>query len=452
MNKTSLVLASLVVASAVLLGSVALANIISGNVSTSSSAHATYTLLTINVPASVVSGDLLLANIDVNGGTPANVTPPTGWTQILRTDNDTDISMISYWKIASASEPTNYTWTINSQTRAEGGITQYSGINPTNPIEISAGNFGFGKIATTSSVTTSSANEEVVALYGFDAGDNTAGYFSTPTGMTEKYDVTHIPFGPSTAADDAVQVTVGTSGSNSSTIAGNKNRNWVSQIITLKMQSPNTASISLQSSLGEFVQAPNSPSLAITGNMTAEAWIKLASLPGTGTSPSTYVIVDKTTGTSQDAYQFDAQNIGGVQMVSFGFGQTFSAFPWMPQTNTWYHVVGTYSTSGVISIYVNGTLIGSQSGFPSSMNNNNAPFTIGSTRGVGFFDGKIDDIRVYNVTRTQSQIQSDMFVEPAGTESGLMGAWSFDNALTDSTANHNDLTNYGTQFSTDSPF
>jgi hypothetical protein len=78
----------------------------------------------------------------------------------------------------------------------------------------------------------------VVARIAF-AGNfktTTTGYFSTPTGMTEKYDVAHIPLGPSTAADDVTQVNAGASGSNSSTIAGNKNRNWVSQTIALRMQ------------------------------------------------------------------------------------------------------------------------------------------------------------------------------------------------------------------------
>jgi hypothetical protein len=217
--------------------SVTLADIISGNVSTNSSSHVTYTNLTLNTPSSVSSGDLLLANVVINGGSPANVTHPTGWTQSLRTDNDTNVSMISYYKIAGGSEPSSYTWTIDTATRAEGGITQYSGVDTSNPIDASAGNTGHGKVATTSSITTSAANEEVIALFGMDAGTSTDGYFSAPTGMTEKYDVTFPTVGPSTAADDVTQVSAGASGSNSSTISGNKNRNWVSQAIALNKQS-----------------------------------------------------------------------------------------------------------------------------------------------------------------------------------------------------------------------
>jgi hypothetical protein len=107
----------------------------------------------VDRPASVAAGNLLLANIAINGGSPANVTAPSGWTQVLRNDNDTNVSLISYYKVAGASEPSNYTWTIDTQTRAEGGITQYSGVDTSNPIDVAMGNLGRGKVATTSLIT-----------------------------------------------------------------------------------------------------------------------------------------------------------------------------------------------------------------------------------------------------------------------------------------------------------
>src|SRR5258708_676798 len=102
-----------------LFASVALADIVSGSFATGSSNDVTLTQLTLSEPASVAAGDLLLANVAVNGGNAAVVTPPTGWSQILRTDNDTNISVISYSKIAGASEPSSYTWSIDHQTTAE---------------------------------------------------------------------------------------------------------------------------------------------------------------------------------------------------------------------------------------------------------------------------------------------------------------------------------------------
>ena len=52
--------------------------------------------------------------------------------------------------------------------------------------------------------------------------------------MTEKYDATNVTLGPSIAAFDVLQVSAGSSGSKSSTVSGNKNRNWAAQQIALR--------------------------------------------------------------------------------------------------------------------------------------------------------------------------------------------------------------------------
>ena len=215
-----------------LTASVALADIVSGEFSTAASTNVTITQLQINKPANVAQNDVLIANVVVNGGDAAAITAPSGWTLIKRNDNDSNTAMASYYKVAGSSEPSSYTWDVDSQTRAEGGITRYSGVDSSNPVDTSAGNFGRGTVATTSPITTAASNEEVIALYGFDAG-NSGNYFSAPTGMTEKYDVSNNPLGPSTAGDDVLQTSAGSTGSKSSTISGGKARNWVSQIIAL---------------------------------------------------------------------------------------------------------------------------------------------------------------------------------------------------------------------------
>ncbi len=218
-----------------LFATTALADIVSGPFITSHSSDVTVTQLSIARPA-VTAGNLMLANIAINGGTSATVTAPTGWTQILRTDNDTNISLISYRKIVGASEPSSYTWSIDHQTTAEGGITVYSGVDTANPVDAYAGNSGFGLLATTTTVTTSTASSTIVTLFAIDVGkENTAGaYFSIPSSMTEEYDTSNTPFGPSTAQHEMIQAVAGSTGSKSSTISGNKSRNWVAQQIALR--------------------------------------------------------------------------------------------------------------------------------------------------------------------------------------------------------------------------
>ncbi len=223
-----------ILGSGLIVASGAFADVISGSFTTNHSTDVTVTQLTITKPSASV-GDIMVATIAINGGTSAVVTAPSGWTQILKTDNDTNISLISYWKVVGGSEPSSYTWSTSDQTTAEGGITAYSGVNTSNPIDVSAGNIGFSATATTTPITTTTTSPTILALYATNVGkSNEAGdYFSAPSGMTQKYDTSNTPFGPSVGQFEAVQVAVGSTGSKSTNIAGNKARNWASQIIAL---------------------------------------------------------------------------------------------------------------------------------------------------------------------------------------------------------------------------
>jgi hypothetical protein len=216
---------------------VAIAAIVSGAPTSNVSNHVTYTQLTLNVPTQA-AGDVMVASLAIKGGSAAvMVTVPSGWTQIARTDNDTNVTLISYYKIASgSSEPGSYTWTIQDQTRAGGGITDYSGVDTINPIATFSANTGRGRIATTSAITTAHPGEEIIALYSTDVGTTSAsGYFLAPTttSMTQKYNVSNAALGPSIAAFDASQASPGSTGSIASATGDNKVRDWATQAIAL---------------------------------------------------------------------------------------------------------------------------------------------------------------------------------------------------------------------------
>jgi len=136
------------IALGLLFSSFALANILSGSSTTNVSNDVAYTALSLSKPSTAVAGDVLLANVSVNGGSPAVITAPTGWVSIARTDNDTNISVASYYKVVSGSEPTSYTWTISPQTHAVGGITDYTGVDTTNPIDAVGSSTGRGAVLT----------------------------------------------------------------------------------------------------------------------------------------------------------------------------------------------------------------------------------------------------------------------------------------------------------------
>jgi hypothetical protein len=116
---------------------------------------------------------------------------------------------------------------------------------------------------------------------------------------------------------------------------------------------------------------------------------------------------------------------------------------WQPTTadlNTWQHIAVVYTPTG-ISFYKNGVeyLYNTSQGF--SLNPTVNKFQIG--RNPGFnepFAGQLDEVRVWNYQRTQTQIQAAMFAVPAGTTAGLVGSWSFNEGsgktTTDATDNY----------------
>jgi len=95
--------------------------------------------------------------------------------------------------------------------------------------------------------------------------------------------------------------------------------------------------------------------------------------------------------------------------------------------NEWQHVAVVYNeASNSMKFYKNGVAftLSSSIGIPSSAQK----FAIGSSQQSGpnqFFQGKISEVRVWNVERTQAQIQASMNNELTGEETGLVAYYPF---------------------------
>lgn len=104
------------------------------------------TSLTIDKPSGVAENDLLIAIVRVSDtASPytADVTAyPSGWTKQLDYTNSGFYAFDIYYKIATSSEPSNYTWTIShSDANAGAGyIMRFSGVNLIDPIKSGSGN------------------------------------------------------------------------------------------------------------------------------------------------------------------------------------------------------------------------------------------------------------------------------------------------------------------------
>ena len=102
--------------------------------------------------------------------------------------------------------------------------------------------------------------------------------------------------------------------------------------------------------------------------------------------------------------------------------------------NKWHHIAYTRSATGVLSLYVDGKLDTTTT--PSAIANisNNDPIRIGNSV-CGFssinnlFQGSLDEMRIWNVERSQAQLQASMLNTISPSSTGLMAYYNFDNGL-----------------------
>jgi len=119
--------------------------------------------------------------------------------------------------------------------------------------------------------------------------------------------------------------------------------------------------------------------------------------------------------------------------------------------NTWYHVAAVYDAAGqTAKLYLNGKLEASATGVADMGGASTGGITLGKVvpYNGAYLAGAIDEVRFWNYTRSQAEIQGVMNTTLNGNESGLAGYWKFDDGsgttAADSTANKNNgtLTNY----------
>jgi hypothetical protein len=123
--------------------------------------------LSINVPAGVAVNDVLLACVNVAGGSGATVTPPSGWVLVATLNEGTDIQMKTYWRAATGYETTSYTWTFDTTRQAAGIMAAYSGAYGFAPPAVLSAQTGtLASTTTTASPTVCYESGLVVQLFG----------------------------------------------------------------------------------------------------------------------------------------------------------------------------------------------------------------------------------------------------------------------------------------------
>jgi DNA-directed RNA polymerase subunit RPC12/RpoP len=188
---------------------------------------------------------------------------------------------------------------------------------------------------------------------------------------------------------------------NANDASGNGNDGRVVGAIPCKDRFGNTDAAFSFNGADNYISFKSVP-LKKLDNWSLSAWINPASL----NQYATAVCLGFDDGNTGDGFAFgmtkdnyNAGNhltgvLGGVKWIPSGY--TF------PSANRWYHVVMLRS-DGVTKFYVNGIqTANTESSTPLAP----TAFTIGSATRGRFFDGMIDDVRIYNRALSASEIQA----------------------------------------------
>jgi concanavalin A-like lectin/glucanase superfamily protein/VCBS repeat protein len=183
----------------------------------------------------------------------------------------------------------------------------------------------------------------------------------------------------------------------------------------------------------DLVTVADANDLDLTSSFTLEAWVRLDSL-----AKSSAVIYKGTNSGSNYGYSlysrlFENKPSGGV--ANGGTLKLVSGTSPLPtEPPAWSHLAFT-SDGTNLKLYVNGELLGSSSsGIPASVTTADLKIGWGANFNA-YFDGKIDEVRVYDRTLSQAQIEADRItpVQPPtpvaaySFEEGT-GATAFDSA------------------------
>jgi hypothetical protein len=119
----------------------------------------------VATPAGTVSGDVLVACIALNGGSVS--TPPAGWSLLGAATSQSNPKVYGYVRVAGATEPPTYTWTLAGSVANGAGIARYGGVSSAQPLDgaVSVGT-GVAALSALRGVTTSTARIEAGRMHG----------------------------------------------------------------------------------------------------------------------------------------------------------------------------------------------------------------------------------------------------------------------------------------------
>jgi Concanavalin A-like lectin/glucanases superfamily len=222
---------------------------------------------------------------------------------------------------------------------------------------------------------------------------------------------------------------------------------------------PTPHSLAVNGTTG-YAEAPAAADLNLTSNWTVEAWFKDEDPHGFNHDYRQIVAKgDRNANPEAPYYILIGQNnlIAGVRTGGTDYPISWNLVYLGLDPKLWHHVAVTFTASGnILNLWLDGKHI-AYLGVPAhSTTGNTLPLEIG--RGgpatAKYWLGKIDDLRVWNIARSGTDITATFGSEFTGTPpTGLVANWQFDESggstASDSAGSHTATLNGGASFSTD---
>lgn len=184
--------------------------------------------------------------------------------------------------------------------------------------------------------------------------------------------------------------------------------------------------------VNDFIRILDHPQLDLTSNYTIEAWIfpELFSWLGG--------IVSKYHTNAANGYLLRLSDISPYTGISFDEKRTTTG---ILSSNQWYHIAAV-NEQGNRKLYINGNEH-SLTGSPLSVMVNDNNLKIGSDYGGRFFNGRIDEVRLWGIPRSSEEINQFLDQSLTGSEEGLIAYYTFDEGTGDTLYDHSINNHHG---------